>query len=92
MVVIMVLCPCHGKVWCGAIVLAVAALLAWLWFTSCPMRRELVVAFVIVSRPSGGVSMGVDRRSLVVGCPAGREADDHDPEPRGRGPCWLDRP
>ena len=36
MVVIMVLCPCHSKVWCGATVLAMAAPLAQWWFISHP--------------------------------------------------------
>ena len=40
-VVVMVLCPRRGKVWCGATVLTVAALLARLWFASHPVRRGL---------------------------------------------------
>jgi hypothetical protein len=34
--------------------------------------------------------MGVGSGSHVVGCPAGHEASDHDPEPRDHGPSWLD--
>jgi hypothetical protein len=34
--------------------------------------------------------MGVGSGSQVVGCPAGREASDHDPEPQDHGPSWLD--
>jgi hypothetical protein len=36
-VVVMVLHPHHGKLWHGATVLAVATLLAWLWFASHPV-------------------------------------------------------
>jgi hypothetical protein len=50
------------------------------------------VAFVIVSRPSNGVSMGVGSRSLIVGCPAGHETGGRDPKLRGRDPRWLDWP
>ena len=79
-------------VWCDATVAIVTALLARCWFASCLVRCELIVAFIIAFRPSGGVSTGVDSRSHVVGCPVGPEASDYDPEPRGRGPSWLDRP
>ena len=41
MVVVMVLCPRYGKVWRGATVLAVVALLARLWFASRPVRHGL---------------------------------------------------
>jgi hypothetical protein len=83
----MVLCPCRGMVWRNATVPMVTTLLARCWFASCPVRRELAVAFIIVSRPSGGISTGVGSFSHVVGCPASHEADDHDPELQGRGPC-----
>jgi hypothetical protein len=68
----------------------VVALLARWWFTSYPMRRELAMAFVIVPHLSGGFSTGVGSGSQVVGCPAGREASDHDPKPRDHGPSCLD--
>ena len=41
MVVVMVLSPRSDKVWRGAIVPAVAVLLAQLWSASRPMRRGL---------------------------------------------------
>jgi hypothetical protein len=55
MVVVMVLCPCHGTGWRGAIVLAVMTLLARWWFANHPMRRDLAVAFIIVSCSPEGV-------------------------------------
>ena len=79
-------------VWCDATVAVVTALLARCWFTGCLVRCELIVAFVISFRPSGGVSTGVGSRSHVVGCPASPEVGDHNLEPWGRGPRWLDRP
>ena len=79
-------------VWCDATVPVVTALLARCWFASCLVRCELIVAFIIAFRPSGGVSTGVGSHSHVIGCPAGPEAGDHDPEPQGHGPRWLDRP
>ena len=56
------------------------------------MRCELAVAFIIIFRPSGGVSAGVGSRFLVVGCPATRETNGRDAELQGRGRRWLDRP
>jgi hypothetical protein len=76
-------------VWHNATMPVVATLLAWWWFTSYPMQLDLTMAFVIVPHPSSGFSTGVGSRSHVVGSPTGREAGDHDLEPRGRGPSWL---
>jgi hypothetical protein len=47
-VVVMVLCPRHNMVWRDATVSVMSALLAQWWFASCPMRRGLIVAFIIV--------------------------------------------
>jgi hypothetical protein len=50
----MVLCPRRGTGWCGAILSAVTTLLARWWFANHPVRRDLVVAFIIVfSSPEG---------------------------------------
>ena len=92
MVVVMVLCPCHSIVLHDATVPVVMALLAWWWFASCPVRHELAVAFVIIFRPSGGISTGVGSRSLIIDYPAGHETSGHDPELRGRGRRWHGRP
>ena len=53
-------------VWCDATVAVVTALLARCWFASCLVRCELIVAFVITFRPSGGVSTGVGSRSTSL--------------------------
>jgi hypothetical protein len=88
-VVVMVLCPHCNMVCHNATVPVMVALLALYWFASCPVQCELTLPFVIVSCPSGGISMGVGSHFHVVGCPAGREASDHNPKPRGRGPVRL---
>jgi hypothetical protein len=89
MVFVMVLCPRYNMVCHNATVPVMVALLALYWFTSCLVQCELTLPFVIVSCPSGGISMGVGSHFHVVGCPAGCEASDHNPKPRGRGPVSL---
>jgi len=68
--------------WRDATVPVVMALLAQWWFASCPTRRELVVAFVIVSWWHRGDSEGVGSRSRVIGCLAGPSAGGLDPDLR----------
>jgi hypothetical protein len=84
----------HVTTWCGAMLQYQSwqHYLALWWFASCPVWRELVVAFVIVSPSSGGISMGVGSGSHAIGCLAGHGAGDPNPEPQGHGPCWLDWP
>jgi hypothetical protein len=55
MVIVMVLLPHRGVVWHDATVPVVAAVLARWWFTNCPVRCGLAVAFVIFSCPPGGI-------------------------------------
>jgi hypothetical protein len=55
MVIIVVSLPCHGVAWHDAIVPVVTTLLAWWWFTNCPVQCGLAVAFVIVSYSPRGV-------------------------------------
>jgi hypothetical protein len=56
---VMVLLPHRDMSWRDAIVLAMMALLAWWWFANYPVRRDLVVAFVIVSCSPGGIVVTV---------------------------------
>jgi hypothetical protein len=74
----------HGLVltsWHDAIVPVVMALLAQWWFASCSMRRELVVAFIIISCSLGDIVAsvrGVGSYSQAInhlaGCDAGGQS------------------
>jgi hypothetical protein len=57
MVIVVVLLPRHAMVWRDATVPVVMTLLVWWWFTNCPARRGLAVAFIIITcSPSGVVA------------------------------------
>jgi hypothetical protein len=58
MVVIMVFCAHHSMGRRGVTVPAVSALLARWWFVSRPMRRDLAMAFVIISWSPEGIVRG----------------------------------
>ena len=81
-VVVMVFSPRHGMVWRGATVLAVAALYAWWWFASHPVRRGLRHGLRYCLLVSWGVvqELVAASGSLIIGLSCG--AEGHDPN------CW----
>jgi len=81
----LVLTSSHVRVWpsswscspcCGATVPVVSALLAWWWFTNCPVWCHLAVSFVIVSCSPGGVMATVREKATALGLLAAFPAHD----------------
>jgi hypothetical protein len=76
------LAPTSRRGVADAIVPVVTTLLAWWWFTNCPARCGLAVAFVIVSCSPGGVvaivreQVAAPRSSVTF---AGHDVDGIDP-------------
>jgi hypothetical protein len=80
--------------WCDATVPVMTALLAQWWFTNCLARRDLVVAFVIVSCSPGGIVATVRVHVVALGSLVafvGRSTNGIDRGLRGQGPRWLGR-
>ena len=87
-VVVVVLFPHHGVAGRDVTVPIMSALLARRWFTNCPARRGLVVAFIIASCSPGGVVATVREQVAAPGSLAafaGCDADGLDLRLRGRG-------
>jgi hypothetical protein len=86
--------PCRGMAWRSAIVPVVSALLAWRWFTNCPVWCGLAASFIIVSCSPGGVVATVREQAAALGSLvafSGRDAADLDPGLPGRGLRCLSR-
>ena len=88
MAVVVVLLPRRDVAWRDDTVSVVTALLTRWWFTNCPARRGLVVAFIIASCSPGGVVATVREQVAAPGSLAafaGCDADGLDLRLRGRG-------
>jgi hypothetical protein len=86
--------PCRDMAWRSTTVSVVSALLAWRWFTNCPVWCGLATSFVIVSCSPGGVVATVREQAAALGSLvafSGRDAADLDPGLPGRGPRRLSR-
>jgi hypothetical protein len=68
-------------------------LVRW-WFTNCPARRGLAMAFVIISCSPGSVVVTRQEQIAALGSSVvfvGRDVGDLDPRLRGHGPWWPSR-